>query len=54
MSAKVKASTKMHEVIRTGGTYAQVVCVGSRTACNRYWVALSPSEREYHKVQVAQ
>lgn len=53
MNAQVKPSTRMHEVIRTGGKYPQIVHVGSRTACNRYWVALSPSERSYHYVQVA-
>jgi hypothetical protein len=50
---KVKPSTRMHEVIRRGGKYPQIVCVGSRTACNKYWVALSPQERVYHEVQVA-
>lgn len=48
---KTKPSTKAHEVIRTGGRYAQVVFVGSRQRCNLYWVNLPDDERQYHRVQ---
>lgn len=49
---KAKPSTKAHEVIRTGSKYEQIVFVGSREKCNRYWMALTEEERTYHKVQV--
>lgn len=49
---KTKPSTKAHEVVRKGGAYDHVVMVGSRTACNRYWVSLSPAERAKHVVRV--
>lgn len=49
---KVAPSTKAHEVVRKGGRYDHVVFVGSRTACNRYWVALSSEEARTHEVRV--
>lgn len=49
---KVAPSTKAHEVVRKGGRYDHVVFVGSRTACNRYWVALTAEERGTHVVRV--
>jgi hypothetical protein len=49
---KVKPSTKCHEVVMEAPYYG-VVFVGSRTACNQYWVRLSPTERQHHKVQVS-
>lgn len=52
MKATKKApSTHAHEVIRLGGKYPQIVMVGSRQACNKYWVMLSQEERAYHKVR---
>lgn len=46
---KVAPSTKAHEVyIRNYG----VVHVGSRTSCNRYWVAMPDEERRNAVVQV--
>jgi len=33
--------------------YYGVVFVGSRTACNQYWVRLSPTERQHHTVRVS-
>jgi hypothetical protein len=41
---KTKPSTKAHEVVRKGGRYDHVVFVGSRSACNRYWVSQPDSE----------
>lgn len=41
---KQKPSTKAHEVVRKGGRFDHVVMVGSRTACNAYWVSLPDSE----------
>ena len=49
-AGKVAPSTKAHEVYVKG--YG-VVHVGSRTACNRFWVAMPASERQNAVVQVA-
>jgi hypothetical protein len=46
---KVAPSTRAHEVIRA---HYGVVFVGSRTACNQYWVRLASHERKTHTVQM--
>ena len=47
---KVAPSTKAHEVyVKNYG----IVHVGSRTSCNRFWVAMPASERQNAVVQVA-
>ena len=50
---KVKPSLTLHEVHRKypGARFGAVVFCGSRTACNRWWLALPETEREFHTVQ---
>jgi hypothetical protein len=48
----VKPSTKCHEVVMEAPYYG-VVFVGSRTACNQYWVRLNPTVRLNHIVRVS-
>lgn len=47
---KAKPSTKAHEVVREG--YG-IVFVGSRTACNAWWVRLDSKVRPLYRVQVS-
>jgi hypothetical protein len=50
-----KPSLKMHEVVKRapGSRFSFIVHVGSKSACNAYWLAQAPKERQNLTVQVA-
>jgi hypothetical protein len=48
-----KPSTRLHEVIDTRYKYTMVVCTGSRTACNAFWLKQPAQSRQHFLVRVA-